>query len=410
MASDLDPHLSAADNSERRQPHGPRGLADVRRLNLRRVLAEIRDRPEVTRKELVSATALNRVTVLDLVADLHERRLIGEQPAPSTGRSGRPATRLSLDDEHLVVAALEINVDRISILCSTLQLRVVHEEFVERAGEGLAPENVVGLAADCVNRARYALAKEGRELVRVSVGVPAFIDHRSGTVLTALSFGWNDVPVVELLQQATGGELEFTLDRLANLAIREERAAEGLASASGLVVLYGDMGVGGAFQKGGVILRGDSGSGAEFGHITVDSEGPRCYCGNRGCLEMYVGIRPLATELGILEDGESGVAQQVLALLEADDSEARSAARAQASWLARALWTLQTIFDPRTLILGGHLSVLGRAMSPLLEEELSAHQGGRRIDLRFSRTGADSVLSGGVRAARDDLLEAPWSV
>lgn len=409
MAHDPDPHLNAADSPQWRRSRGPRGLADVRRLNLRRVLAEIRDRPGVTRKELVSATALNRVTVLDLVADLHERKLIAEHPAPSTGRSGRPATGLSLDDEHLVIAALEVNVDRIRILCSTLQLRIVHEEVVELVGEELAPDNVIALAAACVHRARDALAADGRELVRVCVGLPAFIDHRSGTVLTALSFGWSRVPVVELLQQASGSELTFTLDRLANLAIREERAVEGLGSATGIVLLYGDMGVGGAFEKGGVVLRGDSGSGAEFGHITVDTAGPWCYCGNRGCLEMYVGVRPLATELGILEDGESGVAQQVLGLLEAEDPAAQSAARAQAPWLARALWTLQTIFDPGTVILGGHLAMMARAMTPRLDEELSAHQGGRRIDLRFSRTGTGSVLSGGVRAARDDLLDAPWA-
>lgn len=410
MASDPDPYITPADSSVGRQPGGPRGLADVRRLNLRRVLAEIRDRPGATRKELVSATALNRVTVLDLVAELHGRKLIGEHPAASTGRSGRPAMTLSLDDEHLAVAALDVNVDRISILCSTLRLRVVHEEVVELAGDELTPETALGLAADCVNRARDALAKDGHELVRVCVGLPAFIDHRSGTVLTSLSFGWSDVPVVDLLQRATGSDLEFTLDRLANLAIREERAVEDLDPAGGIVLLYGDMGVGGAFQKGGAVLRGDSGSGAEFGHITVDSEGPWCYCGNRGCLELYVGIRPLAAELGILEEGEGGVAHQVLSRLEAEDPAARSAARAQAPWLARALWTLQTIFDPRTLILGGHLAQMGRVMSPLLEEELSARQGGERIDLRFSRTGAEAVLAGGVRAARDELLDTPWRI
>ena len=391
------------------QSSGPQGLADVRRLNLQRVLAEIRDRRAVTRKDLVAATALNRVTVLDLVAELHGRHLISEHPSVSTGRSGRPAMTLELDDDHLAVAALEINVDRIRILCSTLQLRVVHEEAIDMVGEGLSPDHVLELAAMCVNRAHRALLRKGLLLKRVCIGLPAFIDHRNGTVLTSLSFGWNGVPAVDILQRSVDADLEFTLDRLANLAIREERARAGLMPDSGIVLLYGDMGVGGAFQKGGVILRGDSGSGAEFGHISVDPGGPHCYCGNRGCLEMYVGIRPLAAALGIVDDQEGGVMQRVLDLLESGDRAVAAAAREQAPWLMMALRTLQTVFDPRALILGGHLGSLARLMGSALEEGVSEVENGRATELRISITGANAVLAGGVRAARDDLLAAPWS-
>src|SRR5699024_11969505 len=85
----------------------------------------------------------------------------------------------------------------------------------------LDPERVLDLAAECIDRARSEMARQGLELTRVSVGLPAIIDHRSGTVQTSLDFRWGEVPVVDRLQQRTGGDLSFTLDRLANLAIRE---------------------------------------------------------------------------------------------------------------------------------------------------------------------------------------------
>lgn len=314
---------------------------------------------------------------------------------------------LALDDDRLGIAAIEINVDRIRILCSSLQLRVVYEETVTMEGEGLGPEHVLGLAAECMNRARAALLERGMQLKQVCIGLPAFIDHRSGTVMTSLSFGWTDVPVVDILRQATDPSLGITLDRLANLAIREERALASLPPDTGIVLLYGDMGVGGAFQKGAAILRGDSGSGAEFGHISVDPAGPRCYCGNRGCLEMYVGIRPLANALGVDHDAEGAVMRRVLELLDAGDPIAVALVKDQVPWLARALWTLRTVFDPHTLILGGHLAVLARSMDRLLGEELPERRWGTTTELVISAVGADAVLAGGVRAARDDLLASP---
>jgi len=408
MSSDPQPRERRGSQFAARSPIGPRGLIDVRRQNLTRVLGEIRDRPGVTRKDLVSLTSLNRVTVLDLVAELQEQRLVDESPAQSTGRSGRPAMTLSLDDQRLAVAALEINIDRIRIRCTTLRLRSLHDESVPVSGGSLDPERVLDLAAECIDRARSEMARQGLELTRVSVGLPAIIDHRSGTVQTSLDFRWGEVPVVDRLQQRTGGDLSFTLDRLANLAIREERSVAGLRPDSGVVLLFGGMGVGGAFQKGDVILRGDTGIGAEFGHISVDPEGPECYCGGRGCLEMYVGIRPLAAVLGIGAGEGAAGGEEILAQISADDPDAREAVRAQAPWLARAVRILRTVFDPTAVVLGGHLADLARLMDSALVDAMAIHGGGGGGELRISTAGGDAVLAGGVRAARDQLLAAPW--
>src|SRR5699024_4126557 len=270
------------------------------------------------------------------------------------------------------------------------------------------PERVLDLAAECIDRARSEMARQGLELTRVSVGLPAIIDHRSGTVQTSLDFRWGEVPVVDRLQQRTGGDLSFTLDRLANLAIREERSVAGLRPDSGVVLLFGGMGVGGAFQKGDVILRGDTGIGAEFGHISVDPEGPECYCGGRACLEMYVGIRPLAAVLGIGAGVGAARGGAVLAQISADDPDAREAVRAQAPWLARAVRILRTVFDPTAVVLGGHLADLARLMDSALVDAMAIHGGGGGGELRISTAGGDAVLAGGVRAARDQLLAAPW--
>ena len=105
-----------------------------------------------------------------------------------------------------------------------------------------------------------------------SVGCPAFVDNAEGVVLKSLSLGWTDVRVVDELEKRSGGGVAFTLDKLADLAIHAERKNSEIPSEEGVLLLYGEMGVGGSFQKHSEILRGDAGMGGQFGHLTVNHD------------------------------------------------------------------------------------------------------------------------------------------
>lgn len=395
----------------------PPSLVDIRRHNLSATLKTVRDHGRVTRADLIAESGLNRVTVLHLVNELQEMGLIQETGMAPTGKSGRPARVLEMSDTGLAVGALELNVDHIALKCTSLQGRVVFDERREVSASDHQPEVVLDLAGDLINGAAAAAESAGMRIVRVSVGCPAFVDNAAGVVLKSLSLGWTDVPVVRELEKRSGAGMTFTLDKLADLAIHAERKSCGIPPEEGVLLLYGEMGVGGSFQKHSEILRGDAGMGGQFGHLTVNHNGGPCYCGRNGCLETYVGVAPLSRALESSTGDHPAstavkVAQALAAVKDGNDLAKRELAD-QGRWLARAVSTLTAIFDPSVIILGGYLTQLAPLLMPALEEELSQRSGGEFIHgtrIVVSGLGTDAVLDGGIETAVSALVRSPWTL
>jgi predicted NBD/HSP70 family sugar kinase len=117
-------------------------------------------------------------------------------------------------------------------------------------------------------------------------------------------------------------------------------------------------GIGGGMVLGGRLHRGSGGPAMEIGHITLDYQGRRCPCGNRGCLERYVGGRELlasARQDGLeIEDIPSLVARA-----RAGDAACRRIIHEAGSLVGIAIGTLANINGPELIVLGGSLSAAG---------------------------------------------------
>lgn len=395
----------------------PPSLVDIRRHNLSATLKSVRDHGQVTRTDLIAESGLNRVTVLHLVNELQEMGLIQEAGLAATGKSGRPARVLEMSDTSLAVGALELNVDHIALKCTSLQGRVVFTERRDVSASEHRPEYVLDMAAELIRQAVKAASTEDMRIVRVSVGCPAFVDSAGGVVLKSLSLGWTDIRVVEELEKRTDGAVAFTLDKLADLAIHAERQSGGYPSEQGVLLLYGEMGVGGSFQKHSEILRGDAGMGGQFGHLTVSHGGRPCYCGRAGCLETYVGVAPLSRALesstGYHSSSPAVRVSEALSAVRERHEAARRELAEQGKWLARGVSTLTAIFDPRVIILGGYLTQLAPLLMPAFKKELGLYAEGEfthPTEISVSRLGTDAVLDGGIDTAISDLVRAPWTV
>src|SRR5207244_12896001 len=135
-----------------------------------------------------------------------------------------------------------------------------------------------------LTRASMAAAK-GREIAGVGIGSPGPLDTKSGVVLLTPNLGWTNYPLRDRLTQAL--DLPATLDNDANCAIFGEwwrGAGRGVDHVVGLTI---GTGIGGGIVLAGEVYRGASDIAGEIGHMTIDSTGRRCKCGNYGCLEAY---------------------------------------------------------------------------------------------------------------------------
>src|SRR5438270_5793718 len=97
--------------------------------------------------------------------------------------------------------------------------------------------------------------------------------------------GWSDSAVRSEIEQRL--HTRVILENDANAAAFGEKWLGAGRQVSDMAMLTLGTGVGGGIVLGGRIWHGMTGMAGEFGHMTVDPEGPPCSCGNRGCLERY---------------------------------------------------------------------------------------------------------------------------
>jgi glucokinase len=142
---------------------------------------------------------------------------------------------------------------------------------------------VAALAAD-LTRAGAAARESGWEIKAGGIGVPGRVLPREGRVVFSPNVAaLNDCRLVEHL--SLGLNWPLFLENDANLfALGEHWLGAGVGHENMLGITLG-TGVGGGLILNGRLWSGAEGTSGEIGHMTVDPEGRKCHCGNRGCLE-----------------------------------------------------------------------------------------------------------------------------
>lgn len=201
------------------------------------------------------------------------------------------------------------------------------------------------------------------------LGVAAAGMVRDGCV-TAISRNilrdWTDVPLAERLEAETGLPTMVVNDGQA-AAWGEFRYGAGMDTEN-LAYITVSTGVGGGLIARGNLLTGASGLAGHLGHITVDSGGPWCSCGRKGCVEQMASGSAIAKAASTLF-GMPYTAEQVFAAAREQEPWALGIIQQSVDYLADAIATLHMVVDPGLIIIGGGVG-LASGYVDLLRESL----------------------------------------
>ena len=203
----------------------------------------------------------------------------------------------------------------------------------------------------------------------IGIGIPGAVTPSTGLVKNANS--------VWLIGKPLGRDLEARLGRPVRLendancfAISE--ASDGAAAGANVVfgVILG-TGVGGGIVVGGRCLDGVNLIAGEWGHnplpwMTPDEfPGPKCYCGKRGCIEMFLSGPGFERDYA-LATGEAATSRVLISRAESGDAAAVAALERYHDRLARALASVINVLDPDVIVLGGGMSNLPKLAESVL--------------------------------------------
>ena len=197
----------------------------------------------------------------------------------------------------------------------------------------------------------------------VGVGIPGTVVRATGLVKNANSVWLNGRPFEKDLGLALEREVRCAND--ANcFAVSEatDGAAAGKEVVFGLIV---GTGCGGGIALRGKVHSGQNGLAGEWGHTQLpwaterELPGPMCYCGRRGCLEMWISGTGLERDFAETT-GRQATGREIELAAEAGDGEAMSALNRLEDRLARGLSTIVDVLDPDAIVIGGGLSKMER--------------------------------------------------
>lgn len=264
--------------------------------------------------------------------------------APSEG--GRPGQLLGLAGEAGRAVGVKLAADHLVLVDVRLDGQVVATET--ETFDALGPDPIKALLASLKRFLRPGRSR----LLGVGVCVPGLVARPDTGEVDADVLRWKSMPLGSNLRQALGVPVLIENDVKA-LAVAERVFGLGRDHHDFVVLTIG-RGVGFAYVAGGVLQRGVGGGAGELAHVVVSTNGPQCACGQRGCLEAYVGqagIVAAGRSADLLRAGQG--LERLAALADQGEARAREIFGSAAQRLAHAIAPALAALSPELLLVAG---------------------------------------------------------
>jgi len=225
----------------------------------------------------------------------------------------------------------------------------------------------VARVCDVIREAIIDAEATSDHVTEIGIAVPGPIDLDAGVVLDTPNIGWHKVPLRKMLEDEF--EVPVFLMNDVDAGVYGEYRFGAARKARCVIGLFPGTGIGGGCVRGGEIFRGGALSCFEVGHMCIQSDGPLCGCGRRGCLEAIAGRLPIAAAAASaairghapwlrenvgtdISDIKSGAIRNSITN---GDKMVEKIVRSAARVLGRATGSLINVLNPDVILLGGGL-------------------------------------------------------
>ncbi|WP_165988526.1 ROK family transcriptional regulator [Streptomyces sp. YIM 98790] len=391
---------------------GPSG--GVRPDTRRRIIGLLRARGPMSRAELATGLGVAKSTVSTLVGRLVEEGVLIDQGPARAGRTGRgggrtgrrhpsargrPRSTVTLNPAMGTAIGLDFGFRHLRAVIADVSHTVLAQDVVDLGVDYNADEGL-DAAAGTTARLLETAGRPAAGLLGVGAAVIGPMDLTRGIVTrSSMVPRWDGVAVAEELGRRLTRlphPVPVTVDNDATCAAYGELLWGAAQGARELLYLKLHSGIGGAVISGGALRRGARGAAGEFGHVSLDPDGPLCRCGSRGCLETYAGIPALLASLAPM--GPDLTIAAVIDRIRSGDPAWARAVSGPGRRIGQAVGMLCNAFNPDRIVIGGRLADAGQ---PLLDEIASGLRGfslplNAEVGLSLGALGAQASVLGAV--------------
>ncbi len=386
--------------------------SDIRRLNAVNVLAQLRTSGPLSRANIASNIGLTRATVSSIVAALIESGLISETEF-TVGGAGRPGLLLNLNPKAGCMVAVEIDLDRISIVMANFGLKELWSQSVSVRPDA-GSEEVLASAASLVEAAMEQASRQGLKCFGVCVAWAGLVRRDVGELAYGPTSGWRGVAFKA--EWEARFKVPVSVENEAHAGALGVHHLGAMAGRRNLIYLSLGEGLAAGVFVDGILLRGKQGFAGQVGHTAFVEGGEVCSCGQRGCWVTEVGAAAVRRKLAAAGVSVLGAGQSegdwldsVQALAEAGNPQVLQVLQDVGAQLGAGLARLVQTFNPSLVVLGGRLGGLMRSVEPVIAasmEQAVLPSMDEELELQINDGEAD-CLRGGLAMVFDAVMTNP---
>lgn len=371
----------------------------IKAANRASIVDVLRRGGSATRAQLMHATGLSRATVSSLIGEMRSQGLVSEHRPAVVNGFGRPPAAIVLNRSAGLAIGVDVGVRHVAVAVGDLSHRVLAERWVALP-HGHSASDGVKTVLRCIEETLSEAEADPRQIVGAAISIAAPISPDTGRMMVpGVLGGWNGPELASEVARRWG--IPVAVENDANLGALGEWTWGHAQGAKTLLYIKIASRVGLGIVNDGTIYHGAEGCAGELGHLTVDPQGDLCWCGQRGCLEMYVGGEGLIRRLAV-ESGNRIDLRHLVANAQEISPELPGLIERGAQVLAQAVSTLALLFNPSAVVLGGEIAMLGELLLDPVRQAVAALPFGSPVQVELSSLEDRASVAGALALVLSD--------
>ena len=385
----------------------------IRKMNRSLIIKTIMEKESISRSELEVQTSLALPTIMRIVSALIEEGLV-EEVGKGDSSGGRRPVMLKMKSDSmyfigvglqrvLYVILADVSGNIIARYNKEMKYHGSIDLIIKQILEGI--NNV--LAQSKIDISRLMFAGLGIPGTEVKQGYDKGINPYDT---------WVDTDP-ENWKETREFPCPIVFDNNATLGALGELSFGAARNCRNSIYLHADHGVGSGVVIDGNLYKGSHNVAGEFGHTIIDIDGQPCYCGNKGCLEMYCSTNAIINML--IKDKHADLALVKKLTKNPDFSLVRKAAyhgdkialkyiEESARVLGMGIASLVNMFNPDKIIVGGELPESCPGYIDIVAESVKKgvfRNRAAEVEILTSELKSDAVVRGAVALAMAQVFD-----
>ncbi|MEV0325844.1 ROK family transcriptional regulator [Micromonospora echinospora] len=332
---------------------------------MRSVFVELLVHGPLSRAEAARRLDLSPSAVTKLTKPLLQDGYLLQQPAGDRSAMGRPSQPLAVDPARAALIGVKLTEDELFAVRTDLRAEIQRE--LRRPLISHDVEDVVARVGEAVRD----LTGSGKPPAAVGISLAGTASGGDPVVPTSPFLGWRNVPLGDLVAEATGVPTVVENDVRALTAAQQWFGA-GVGRSSFALVTVG-AGLGCGLVIGDRLVRGAGRGTGLVGHMSIQDSGPLCEMGHRGCARAYASSAAIRRAVAATLDRADLTFEGCLALATEGQPAARRVFEDAGRALGQVVATVANITGVELVILSGEGVAMYDVCAEAFEAALAAH-------------------------------------